>query len=59
MNNFDDFDTQIQAEEVYHDESLMGGHYHGPKNEAGMTDAEYWEAMAEYEDEQARLRDEW
>ena len=41
------------------DESLMGGYYHGPSNEAGLTAREYWEARYEWEDEQARLRDEW
>ena len=40
-------------------ESLMGGKYHGPSNEAGLTAREYWESMDEYRDEQARLRDEW
>ena len=59
MNGFDDFDTKQQAEEVYHDESLSGGKYHGPSNEAGLTAREYWEARWEWEDEQARLRDEW
>ena len=58
MNGFDDFDTQVQVEEVY-DESLMGGQYHGPTNEAGLTNKEYWEMMAEYEDEQDRIRNEW
>jgi len=41
------------------DESLMGGKYHGPSNEAGLTAQEYWESRYEWEDEQARLRDEW
>jgi len=59
MYRFDDFDTQQQAEEVYRDESLYGGKYHGPSNEAGLTSKEYWEMMEEYRDEQARLRDEW
>ena len=59
QNGFDDFDTQVQAEEVYRDESLYGGKYHGPSNEAGLTAREYWEMMAEWEDERARLRDEW
>ena len=82
-NGFDDFDTQVTAEEFYagwtedeadyhaewrdeqkqedvqRDESLMGGKYHGPSNEAGLTAREYWESRYEYEDEQARLRDEW
>lgn len=59
MNGFDDFDTKVTAEEVYRDESLMGGKYHGPTNVAGLTHREYWEARWEWEDEQARLRDEW
>ena len=59
MNGFDDFDTQQQSEEVYHDESLMGGYYHGPTNEAGLTAREYWESRYEYEDEQERLRNDW
>ncbi len=40
-------------------EHLMGGDYHGPSNEAGLTSKEYWEMMAEYEDEQDRIRNEW
>jgi len=59
MNGFDDFDTQVSAEEFYHDESLSGGKYHGPSNEAGLTRNEYWESYWEYQDEQSRLRDEW
>ena len=51
QNGFDDFDTQVQAEEVYRDESLSGGKYHGPSNEAGLTAREYWEMMAAWEDE--------
>lgn len=41
------------------DESLMGGKYHGPSNTPGLTRNEYWEARYEWEEEQARLRDEW
>jgi len=78
MNGFDDFDTKQQAEEFYRsegwqedhvqefvtqDQSLSGGFYHGPSNQAGLTAREYWvaywEARWEWEDEQARLRDEW
>jgi len=59
MNGFDDFDTKQQAEEVYQDESLSGGKYHGPSNTAGLTAREYWDTRYEWEDEQARLRDEW
>jgi hypothetical protein len=51
QNGFDDFDTQQQSEEVYRDESLMGGKYHGPSNEAGLTAQEYYEAIAEWEEE--------
>ena len=51
MNGFDDFDTQQQSEEVYRDESLHNGKYHGPSNEAGLTAREYWEMMAAWEDE--------
>ena len=51
QNGFDDFDTQVQAEEVYRDESLHNGNYHGPRNEAGLTAREYWEMMSEWEDE--------
>jgi hypothetical protein len=40
-------------------EHLMGGKYHGPSNEAGLTTQEYWEMQREWEDEQARIRDEW
>jgi hypothetical protein len=54
-----DFDTKVTAEEVYRDESLSGGKYHGPSNSAGMTRNEYWESYWEYQDEQERLRDEW
>ena len=74
MNGFDDFDTTQTAEEFYRsegwdedttqefvrqDESLMGGKYHGPSNQAGLTAREYWDSRYEWEDEQARLRDEW
>jgi hypothetical protein len=59
QNGFDDFDTQVQAEEVYRDESLAGGDFHGPSNEAGLTRKEYWEMMEIWEDEKSRLRDEW
>jgi hypothetical protein len=73
-NGFDDFDTQVTAEEFYRgegydsdtieefvkrDESLMGGKYHGPSNSAGMTRNEYWDSYYEWQDEQSRLRDEW
>jgi len=51
QNGFDDFDTQQQSEEVYRDESLSGGRYHGPRNEAGLTAREYYEAIAEWEQE--------
>ena len=51
QNGFDDFDTQQQSEEVYRDESLMDGKYHGPSNEAGLTAREYYEAIAEWEEE--------
>ena len=46
MNGFDDFDTKETAEEVYRDESLMGGKYHGPTNVAGLTHREYWVALS-------------
>ncbi len=60
QNGFDDFDTKVTAEEFYkQDESLLGGKYHGPSNQAGLTRNEYWESYWEYQDEQARLRDEW
>ena len=74
MNGFDDFDTKQQAEEFYRsegwqedhvqefvtqDQSLSGGFYHGPSNQAGLTAREYWDARWEWKDEQARLRDEW
>ena len=48
-----------KTENTKRDESLMGGKYHGPSNEAGLTHKEYWESRYEWEDEQARLRDEW
>lgn len=41
------------------DESLVGGKYHGPSNQAGLTNKEYWEMMDQWEDEKARLRGEW
>ena len=47
------------TENTKRDESLPGGKYHGPSNEAGLTAQEYWESYWEYQDEQARLRDEW
>lgn len=47
------------TENTKRDESLMGGKYHGPSNQAGLTAREYWEMMEEWRDEQARLRDEW
>ena len=48
-----------ETENTKRDESLMGGKYHGPSNVAGLTRNEYWESYWEYQDEQARLRDEW
>ena len=58
-NGFDDFDTKVTVEEVYRDESLSGGKYHGPSNSPGLTRNEYWESYYEWQDEQDRLRDEW
>ncbi len=52
------FATKVPAAPA-RDESLYGGKYHGPSNEAGLTVNEYWEMMEEWRDEQARLRDEW
>lgn len=65
---FDDFDTKVTAEEYYRsegydmeitppkrDESLRGGKYHGPSNEAGLTHTEYWEMR----DEEHREREEY
>lgn len=43
QNGFDDFDTQVQAEEVYRDEDS--------RNEAGLTAQEYQEAMEAWEEE--------
>lgn len=51
--------TTTEQNKPKRDESLMGGYYHGPSNEAGLTNREYWEMMDEWRDEQARLRDEW
>ncbi len=43
-----------QKDTTKRDESLVGGYYHGPSNQAGPTDREYWElydlAMQERED---------
>jgi hypothetical protein len=47
------------TEQAQQDQSLMGGYYHGPSNEAGLTAREYWDARWEYEDEQERLRNDW
>lgn len=41
------------------DESKMGGKYHGPSNEPGLTIREYWEMWEMEEDEQERLRNDW
>ena len=51
--------TNENNTEQKRDESKMGGQYHGPSNVAGLTSKEYWESRYEWEDEQARLRDEW
>ena len=50
---------EMRAGEYVRDESQYGGKYHGPTLEAGLTAREYWDSMAEWEDERARLRDEW
>lgn len=41
------------------DESLVGGKYHGPSNQAGLTDREYWEMMDQWEDEKYEMRNNW
>lgn len=41
------------------DESLVGGKYHGPSNQAGLTDREYWEMMDRWEDEKYDRRYNW
>ena len=51
--------TNENTDNTKRDESLSGGKYHGPSNVAGMTRNEYWESRYEWEDEQARLGDEW
>lgn len=33
------------------DESLVGGYYHGPSNQAGLTAREYSDMMAAWDDE--------
>ena len=64
--DYDTVDEMVRQDVEYlatkrneRDESLMGGKYHGPSNVAGLTRNEYWESYWEYQDEQARLRDEW
>jgi len=45
-----------QKETPKRDESLVGGYYHGPSNQAGLTDREYWEARDAWEDEKYNRR---
>ena len=59
MKNDNTTEQTQQAQQAQQDQSLMGGYYHGPSNEAGLTAREYWEARWEYEDEQERLRNDW
>lgn len=51
--------TQTEQPQKKIDESLMGGKYHGPSNEPGLTLSEYYEMRWEWEDEQERLRNDW
>jgi hypothetical protein len=48
---------QTQTKEApKRDESLVGGQYHGPSNQAGLTAQEYYEVRRMWEDEE-RYRD--
>ena len=38
------------------DESLVGGKYHGPSNQAGLTAREYWEMYDAEQDEKYNHR---
>jgi hypothetical protein len=44
---------QVQTKEApKRDESLVGGKYHGPSNQAGLTAREYYEVRDMWEEEE-------
>jgi hypothetical protein len=49
-------DNEQNKTEQKRDESLVGGYYHGPSNEAGLTAREYDEMMMQYYNELDDLR---
>lgn len=48
--------TTETKQEPKRDESLMGGFYHGPSNQAGLTAREYNEMRDAWEDEKYNRR---
>lgn len=52
MNN----ETNSTKEAPKRDESLVGGKYHGPSNQAGLTSREYYEMRDAWEDEKYNRR---
>lgn len=52
MNN----ETNPTKEAPKRDESLVGGKYHGPSNQAGLTSREYYEMRDAWEDEKYNRR---
>ncbi len=52
-------DKEENKTEQKRDESLVGGYYHGPSNQAGLTNREYWEMMEEYDREREDERSNW
>jgi hypothetical protein len=48
---------QVQTKEApKRDESLVGGKYHGPSNQAGLTEREYWQMYNAWQDEKYNNR---
>jgi hypothetical protein len=45
-----------QKEAPKRDESLVGGKYHGPSNQAGLTEREYWQMYDAWQDDKYNSR---
>ena len=51
-------ETKQTNEVLDKDQTVYGGQYHGPSNQAGLTVQEYYEVRDMWEDEMRR-RDDW
>jgi hypothetical protein len=51
--------SSTPAPTLKRDESAVGGYYHGPSNQAGLTNREYWEMMDLWEDEKYDRKYNW